>query len=129
MLLSKTESVGWAFAVAIVVTMGVLVFSGPFHHINKTHAASGPMLHVKIVTDAQTIGRFTPADITVKLGEPITFTNVSNTDHTVTARDNTFNSDNIATGAHFVFTPTKTGIFKYVCSYHPLMLGTVHVVK
>lgn len=128
MLLSKTESVGWAFAIAIVVVMGVLVFSGPFHHINKIHAASGPMRHVKIVTDPQTIGRYVPNNITVKVNQPITFTNVSNTDHTVTARDNSFNSNNIATGASWVFTPTKTGTFKYVCSYHPLMLGTIHVI-
>lgn len=127
MLLSKTESVGWAFAVSIVAVMGILVFSGPFHRINKTHAASGPVLHVKIVTDAQTIGRFTPSNITTKVGEPITFTNDSNTDHTATSRDNSFNSENIATGASWVFTPAKAGTFQYVCSYHPLMLGTIHV--
>lgn len=129
MLLSKTEIAGWIIAIMVVVTMGVLVFSGPFHHINKVHAAAGPMLHVKIVSDARTIGRYTPAAIKVKVGQPITWTNSSNTDHTVTARNASFDSHNIAQGASYVFTPTRPGKYAYVCLYHPLMLGTIIVTK
>ena|SRR6266536_3497146 len=133
---SRFEILGWAAGILIVVTMGVLVFTGPFHHINHSSAApppSAPTVHVKILTDPSTIGRYQPADITVRVGQPVIFTNDSNAVHTVTARKELngalpFDSRDIATGAHkWTFTPTRPGSYPYYCIYHPGMKGKITV--
>jgi plastocyanin len=125
---SRAEIFGFGVAVLIVVVMAIIVFTGPYHRINKIQAASGfPTLHVKIVNNAKTIGAYSPAKITVHVGQSVIFDNVSAVAHTVTARDNSFDSRNIATGSSWKNTFTKAGTFKFYCIYHPLMLGTVVV--
>jgi plastocyanin len=71
---------------------------------------------------------FEPAGLEVKAGTAVTWTNQDSTDHTVTADDNSFNSQAIAPGATFSFTFQKAGTYKYHCSIHPSMVGQV-VVK
>jgi plastocyanin len=70
---------------------------------------------------------FSPASITVKVGDAVTWTNNDSVSHTVTADDNSFASSNLANGAAFSFTFTKAGSFPYHCSIHPSMTGTVVV--
>ncbi|HEX6506354.1 MAG TPA: cupredoxin domain-containing protein [Chloroflexota bacterium] len=129
MLVSRAELVGGVFAILVVVGMGFLALHGPFNHINHVHAAVAPAKTVHIITNPKTIGQYVPATITVKVGQTIVFDNVSNADHTVTARDGSFNSANIATSASYTFTATKAGKFPYGCAYHPLMLGTIIVTS
>ena len=127
--LSRAESFGFGVAVLIVIVMGILVFTGPFHKVNKTVAASSfPTLHVKVIDNPKTIGAYSPATITVHIGQKVIFDNVSSVAHTVTARDNSFDSGNLATGGSWQNTFPKTGTFQYYCIYHPGMVGTI-VVK
>jgi plastocyanin len=70
---------------------------------------------------------FSPASITVKVGDQVTWTNNDSTTHTVTADDNSFSSGDLAPGATFSFTFTKAGTFPYHCSIHTSMKGTVVV--
>jgi len=74
---------------------------------------------------------FDPAVITVIVGvnNTVTFKNVDNNapDHTVTARDNSFNSGNIKPGGSWTYTFTTPGNFSYYCLYHSWMKGTVIV--
>ena len=70
---------------------------------------------------------FSPASITVKVGDSVTWTNNDSTTHTVTADDNSFSSGDLAPGATFSFTFSKAGTFAYHCSIHPSMTGTVVV--
>jgi plastocyanin len=72
--------------------------------------------------------RFAPASITVKTGEPITWTNEDGVAHNVVAESGaSFESDTFDKGGTFEYTPKKSGTIKYVCTLHPGMDGTVQV--
>ncbi len=70
---------------------------------------------------------FTPASVTIKVGESVTWTNEDSTNHTVVADNGEFTSDQLANGATFSFTFDKAGTYLYHCSIHPSMKGTVIV--
>ncbi|MBH1935174.1 cupredoxin domain-containing protein [Streptomyces sp. AV19] len=62
---------------------------------------------------------FIPAQLTVAVGDTVTWTNTVSTLHTVTADDNSFNSGNLAQGATFSLALTRSGTVTYHCSFHP----------
>jgi plastocyanin/predicted lipoprotein with Yx(FWY)xxD motif len=70
---------------------------------------------------------FAPVDITVTVGETVTWTNADSPSHTVTADDGSFDSGGIAPGATFSQSFTKAGTYAYHCTIHPSMTGTVTV--
>ena len=71
---------------------------------------------------------FDPKDVTVKVGQKITWTNDDTTDHNVTADSGAdFKSKDFGKGATFDFTPDKAGTIKYECTLHPGMTATVTV--
>ncbi len=128
----RFEVIGWFVAIVVVGAMGLLVLHGPFHHINIVAARSKyPPLKVQIVSDARTIGRYKPNFVNAHVGQSIIFTNVSNAEHTVTARNgNTFSSPLIQTGGGtYTLKLTKPGVYPYYCTIHPDMLATVKVAS
>jgi plastocyanin len=130
MLLSRNEMVAWFIAIVGVAVMGFLAFHGPFNHINKRAVVVGGPVHVQIVTNSQTVGKFVPAKVTVKVDQAVIFTNVSNADHTATEVNDKFDSRNITTGgATWTYIPQKPGTFHYICTYHPFMKGVIVVTK
>ena len=71
---------------------------------------------------------FDPKDVTVKVGQKITWTNGDSTDHNVTADSGAdFKSKDFGNGATFDFTPDKAGTIKYECTLHPGMTATITV--
>jgi plastocyanin len=71
---------------------------------------------------------FDPKDVTVKVGQKITWTNDDSVDHNVTSQSGeSIKSDNFGKGATFSFTPTKAGKIAYVCTIHPGMTATITV--
>jgi plastocyanin len=72
---------------------------------------------------------FSPADITVKKGTTVTWTNKDSITHTVTENDGQTGPDSgdLAPGKTYSFTFNTVGTFKYHCAIHPEMLGTVTV--
>ena len=74
---------------------------------------------------------FTPASITVKKGSTVTWTNNDSSAHTVTEIDGQSGPDSqrLAKGESYTFTYNTVGTFKYVCSLHPDMKGTVTVTE
>jgi plastocyanin len=82
-------------------------------------------------TNAVTIQNysFTPADITVKQGTTVTWTNKDSVAHTVTETDGQTgpSSSDVNPGATYTFTFSKAGTYHYHCSIHPEMVGTVTV--
>lgn len=132
MLLSKAELAGFGIAIVIVVVMGVIALAGPFHNINKTHAAAGPTIRDNIInvsSNQNAPWQFSPRNFSVKAGQPVIFRNVSSVDHTSTARNRAFDSGNIAPGGSWTFTPTHPGKFAYYCAYHPFMTGVITVTQ
>ena len=68
--------------------------------------------------------RFSPAEITVKPGDTILWTNNDIVAHTVTSQTGAFDSNLIPPGGTWKFVVKKTGAFGYKCSYHPTMTAT-----
>jgi plastocyanin len=131
MFLSRGEIVGFIIAILIVAVMGVITFTGPYHKFNTVQAKSPykPLEAVILPAPGKYIGKYQPATATVHVGQLVTFTNNSNAAHTVTAQNGAFDSQNIAIGSSWGFTPTKPGTYHYYCIYHTYMHGTLIVKK
>jgi plastocyanin len=71
--------------------------------------------------------KFNPPSVQVNVGDTVEWTNNDVRDHTVVARDGSFNSGNLSKGDTFRYTFKKAGSFAYACSLHPRMKGTVVV--
>ena len=70
---------------------------------------------------------YSPASITINVGDTIVWENKDSGPHTVTANDGSFDSGYMGSGATFSFTFTSAGTFDYYCAYHSMMTGTVIV--
>jgi plastocyanin len=74
----------------------------------------------------------TPADITVKAGTTIKWTNFDATLHnvTVTSGPAKFSSPALNQGGTYTATFAKPGLYHYLCTFHPgIMKGTIAVVR
>jgi plastocyanin len=92
---------------------------------NITPAAAGPKSTTHtIVIEAM---RFDPQELTVKAGDTIVWINHDPFPHTATAVGRQFDSREIATQRSWKYTASRTGVFRYACSLHPTMLGTLRV--
>jgi plastocyanin len=73
--------------------------------------------------------KFDPADITVKVGAKVVWTDKENVPHDVVANDGAdFKSDVFGQGKTYAWTADKAGTVKYECTLHPGMDGTITVV-
>lgn len=73
--------------------------------------------------------KFDPESRTVKVGTEVTWINRDSADHTVTADNGSFESEELATDEEFSFRFTQAGEFDYHCEIHgeDRMSGTVVV--
>jgi len=71
---------------------------------------------------------FSPATITIHVGDTVTWTNHGPSAHTATASNGSFNTGVLQKGQSASHTFTKAGTFAYICSIHPFMHGTVVVL-
>ena len=70
--------------------------------------------------------RYSPATLTVKRGDTVTWVNKDPFPHTVTAKG-AFDSKDIAAGAKWKYVARKAGTYDYICTYHPNMKGVLKV--
>ena len=71
---------------------------------------------------------FAPQDLTVEVGQEITWTNSDSAPHTVTAASGAdFDSGTMEQGATYSWKATKAGTVEYFCAVHPSMTGTITV--
>lgn len=84
---------------------------------------------VKVLPDPNTVGKYEPQNITVKVGQTIQWDwQDSGAQHSVTSDDNTtFDSCLLSAGAKFTVTFSKPGDFKYHCIIHAQMIGDIKV--
>ncbi|MEJ7584330.1 MAG: cupredoxin family copper-binding protein [Acidimicrobiales bacterium] len=72
--------------------------------------------------------KFDPAEVTVKVGTKVTWTNEDSSTHTATADEGgTFDTEDLAQDDAGDFTFSEAGTFAYHCEIHKTMKGTVTV--
>lgn len=64
---------------------------------------------------------FVPATLVVKAGETVVWVNKDPFPHTVASQTGGFASPAIEPGQSWSYTPTKPGVFPYLCTLHPTM--------
>lgn len=75
---------------------------------------------------------FEKANIKVKVGTKVTWTNLDSARHDVVidgVGEEGFGSELLAKGESYSYTFTKAGTTKYLCEPHPYMKGTINVVE
>jgi plastocyanin len=70
---------------------------------------------------------FAPAELSVAPGTTVIWTNHDDIPHTITSTDGAFKSHALDTDDSFSFKFEKTGSYRYFCSLHPRMVGTIKV--
>ena len=69
---------------------------------------------------------FTPAELNLKVGDSVTWTNHDDIPHTIVSAGK-FRSKALDTDDSFTFTFTAAGDYRYFCSLHPHMTGMIKV--
>jgi amicyanin len=69
---------------------------------------------------------FSPPELTVKVGDTVTWTNHDDIPHTIVSAGK-FRSKTLDTDNTYSFTFASAGDYKYFCSLHPHMTGMIKV--
>ena len=112
------------FTGAFLAALG-LALAGPGAGAERLAASAQPIpaaMEVKIDNFS-----FGPAELTVRAGTTITWTNRDDIPHTVVSTDKLFKSKVLDTDEKFSFTFSTAGTFPYFCSIHPKMTGKIVV--
>ena len=70
---------------------------------------------------------FSPREITVTVGDTVTWTNSDQISHTATADGGSFDTGALSNNESGTVTFSTAGAFPYHCSIHPNMTGTITV--
>lgn len=98
--------------------------------MNDYGGASAPSSATPVTSDRVVIQNFTyqPANLQVKVGTTVTWTNQDTAPHTITFRDSALTSSKVLQKEGvFIYTFTTTGTFAYYCQVHPYMTAQVVV--
>jgi plastocyanin len=109
-------------AVIFAAALGVPFFGGAWAGWESLAAA--PPAAANVVIDSFSFG---PGTVTVPRGTTVTWTNKDDDTHTVVSDSKLFKSPALDTDDTFTFTFGQAGTFKYYCTLHPYMQGTVIV--
>ncbi len=104
-------------AASLILVAGVVLRSG-----KATGQATPAATDVKV--DNFT---FSPETLMVSPNSTVTWTNKDDVPHVIASTDGLFRSKGLDTDDHYSFTFTKPGTYKYYCSIHPKMTGTIVV--
>jgi plastocyanin len=119
-----------ASLVTLAAVAGAIAGCGSSDAKPNAAQSSAPAQHASPSGDAITISnfKFTPGSLTVSRGARITVANHDGTAHTATADDGrSFDTGNIDPGAAATVTLSKAGTYKFHCTIHPFMHGTLVV--
>jgi plastocyanin len=70
---------------------------------------------------------FSPATVTIKAGSTVVWTNKDGEPHTVVSDAGLFRSGAVDTDESFSFKFDQPGTYRFLCSIHPTMVGTIVV--
>lgn len=119
--------------VGIIVLLGVAYYaysrSGMYAGSGGATNASPTSGAVSVAGNAVMISNFSfsPASLTVKAGDTVTWTNGDSVGHSAISDDGSFDTGIIAVGQKGTVTFKKAGTFTYHCSVHPSMKATIVV--
>ena len=82
------------------------------------HAATDHAVAIKSMT-------FDPADLTVAVGDTVTFTNMDSAPHTGSAKDGSFETGKLSKGKSATVTIGAAGDHAYFCKIHTNMKGVI----
>jgi len=92
-------------------------------------AAGAPGAHTTASVGINMIDNaYDPVDIEVPAGSSITWTNIGELPHTVTARDQSYDSGFLTKGESWTMQFDEAGVYEYFCIIHPEMVGRLTVV-
>ena len=103
------------FVIALSLLVCSAVAAATKHRKPKTHT---------VVMEAMV---FRPAALTVTSGDTIVWVNKDIVEHTATSAAAGFDSKMIRPGKSWKHTVRSKGSFAVLCSYHPVMTGTLQV--
>lgn len=72
---------------------------------------------------------YQPANIQVRIGTTVTWTNQDNVPHSITFKNGMKDSGLLYQGQSFSYTFNTPGTYQYYCSVHPYMVATVTVIS
>ncbi len=107
----------------LAVAVGALALSLPAAVALAGGSTGGQVRDVSIPGQA-----FVPGEVDVLVGDTVVWRNGDAGNHTVTARDDSFDSGYLAPGASFAHAFPKPGVYAYYCTIHKFMRGVVRVV-
>lgn len=135
--------------ILIGIVIAILVIGGGAFLLSRSNSSQTQMHEQTMPTQAQaqtqttptstmkTIGgqnaitiqnfAFSPATLTVKVGDKVTWTNQDSVGHSATADDGSFDTGVFGQGQSASTTFSKAGTYTYHCSVHPMMKGTIIV--
>jgi len=90
-------------------------------------AAVAAAATIMVVPDPTTIGTFMPPAVSVKAGDTVEWAFQDGNPHTASSDMGVFSSLPLTRGKKYAYKFTKAGTYKYHCSIHPEMMGTVTV--
>jgi plastocyanin len=70
---------------------------------------------------------FAPAELTVVVGQPVTWVNRDDVPHTIVATNRGFSSPALDTDQTYAHAFTSPGTYAYFCGIHPHMTGRITV--
>ena len=108
----KSRSGARALAVALALAGAAACGSG-----------TGPAHHRVEIRGAE----FRPDTVAVAVGDTVTWVNHDVVPHTVSAANGAWDSGAVAPGESFVLVIDRAGAVRYVCAYHPTMVGVLAV--
>jgi amicyanin len=71
---------------------------------------------------------YSPAELTIQVGDTVTWTNLDAVQHTATATDGSWDTGLFGEGESASITFTAPGTYDYLCTPHPSMTGRIVVV-
>jgi plastocyanin len=115
----------WIVIILVIVVGGAIfyLYRGTFYSPSTGNSGQNVSTNKVSIQNFN----FNPENITVKAGTTVTWTNDDSVTHHIKADDSSFESKDLNNGDTYSFTFSKTGVYKYHCSIHPSMTGSVVV--